>query len=67
MQPTLGAGNNFYQPWLQANFFMQLSIHCIFRRLIAVYPALRKLPRVLPNTARPQQPAHTIGNHNANI
>jgi hypothetical protein len=67
VQPILSLMQNLYIGLRQANFFIQLSKQGLFHRLALLNPALRKLPRTLPYSFRPQQLSLPIANDNANI
>lgn len=66
-QPALGAADHFDATLLEAEFFEQLSVERILRGFIAFDAALRKLPRVLTHTARPQHLVITVTNDDSNV
>src|ERR1039458_7588888 len=51
----------------QANFFVQLAIHRLFRGLTMLNAALRKLPCMLPHPLAPKHQIPVIRDNNADI
>jgi len=66
-QPASRAGEYFYIFAFKANFFVQLTVQGVFRRLIRVDTALRKLPRVLIDSASPKYLTSIICQNNPDI
>lgn len=52
---------------LQTDLFGQFAVHGLFRRLIGLDSALRKLPRILANTSAPKQLVSVITEYYADI
>jgi hypothetical protein len=53
--------------WQQANFLMQFAVHGLLRALTMLNPALRELPRMLPNAFSPENLVMAIKEDNADI
>src|SRR5450759_4622163 len=65
--PVPGASEYFYMFRHQANFFVQLAIHRLFRGLAMLNAALRKLPCMLPHPLAPKHQIPVIRDNNADI
>jgi hypothetical protein len=53
--------------WQQANLFMQFAVHRLLRALAMSNPALRELPRMLPNAFSPENLVTAVKEDNADI
>ncbi len=52
---------------VQAGFFLELAIHRLDRRLVAAHAALRELPAVAPDPARPEHAAILFEENDADV
>src|SRR3569832_1486700 len=66
-QPATRVAENLDVLRPETQFLIELAEQGFVRRLIAAYAALRKLPRILPDTPRPQQAAAIIAENDPDI
>jgi hypothetical protein len=66
-QPATRGAEYIDVPGLKTDFLLEFAEHRLLRRFVGTNTALRKLPGILMNTTRPQQPPVAVGQNNANI
>src|SRR3989338_3522498 len=65
--PVPGASEYSYMFRHQADFFVQLAVHRLFRGFAMLNAALRKLPRMLPHPLSPEHLIFVIRDNDADI